>query len=325
MKERGMREHGGNLDQAQERFGGRAEDWIDLSTGINRLPYPVGEVSARAWSALPSRAEIEALHQAARHAYRTSAPIVALGGAQAAIQLLPQLAPPGRARILAPTYNEYAGVLSAAGWNVQEAGELDALAGADLAVVVNPNNPDGRTHAPKDLLALLPRVGRLVIDESFADAVPLSLAPEAGRPGLLVLRSFGKFYGLAGLRLGFALGDAADVAKLAAASGPWPVSGTAIAIGCRALHDDAWAEATSARLARDCVRLDEMARVQGWTLVGGTPLFRLYETPDARAAQENLAHGHIWSRVFAQKPTWLRLGLPGSEAEWTRLAEALAR
>jgi len=318
-----MREHGGNLDQAQERFGGRAEDWIDLSTGINRLPYPVGEVSARAWSALPSRAEIEALHQAARHAYRTSAPIVALGGAQAAIQLLPQLAPPGRARILAPTYNEYAGVLSAAEWDVQEAGELDALAGADLAIVVNPNNPDGRCHSPKDLLALLPRVGRLVIDESFADAVPLSLAPEAGRPGLLVLRSFGKFYGLAGLRLGFALGDAADVAKLAAASGPWPVSGAAIAIGCRALHDDAWAEATSARLARDCVRLDEMARAQGWTLVGGTPLFRLYETPDALAAQEKLAHGHIWSRVFAREPTWLRLGLPGSEAEWTRLAEAL--
>ncbi|WP_164718425.1 threonine-phosphate decarboxylase CobD [Bradyrhizobium sp. LVM 105] len=320
-----MREHGGNLDQAQERFGGRAEDWIDLSTGINRLPYPVGEVSARAWSALPSRAEIEALHQAAQHAYRTSAPIVALGGAQAAIQLLPQLAPPGRARILAPTYNEYVGVLSAAGWDVHEAGELDALAGADLAVVVNPNNPDGRTHAPKDLLALLPRVGRLVVDESFADAVPLSLAPEAGRPGLLVLRSFGKFYGLAGLRLGSALGDAADVAKLAAASGPWPVSGAAIAIGCRALHDDAWAEATSARLARDCVRLDGMARAQGWTLVGGTPLFRLYETPDARAAQENLAHGHVWSRVFAREPTWLRLGLPGSEAEWTRLAEALAR
>ncbi|MBW8856521.1 MAG: aminotransferase class I/II-fold pyridoxal phosphate-dependent enzyme, partial [Bradyrhizobium sp.] len=158
-----MREHGGNLDQAQQRFGGRAEDWIDLSTGINRLPYPVGEVSSRAWSALPSRGEIEALHQAARHAYRTSAAVVALGGAQAAIQLLPQLAPPGRARILAPTYNEYAGVLSAAGWEVQEVGELDALAGADLAIVVNPNNPDGRCHTPRDLLALLPRVGRLVV------------------------------------------------------------------------------------------------------------------------------------------------------------------
>lgn len=321
-----MREHGGNLDLAQQRFGGRAEDWIDLSTGINRLPYPVGEVSARAWSALPSRAEIESLHQAARHAYRTRAPIVAMGGAQAAIQLLPQLAPTGRAGILSPTYNEYAGVLAATGWDVQEVAELDALAGADLAIVVNPNNPDGRYFAPKDLLALLPRVGRLVVDESFADAVPqLSLAPEADHPGLLILRSFGKFYGLAGLRLGFAIGNPSDIAKLTTMSGPWPVSGAAIATGCHALRDDAWAEATSARLARDCVRLDGMVQSQGWRLVGGTPLFRLYDTPDARAAQEKLARGHIWSRVFAQQPAWLRLGLPGSESEWTRLAEVLAR
>ncbi|WP_407113120.1 threonine-phosphate decarboxylase CobD [Bradyrhizobium sp. LMG 9283] len=321
-----MREHGGNLDLAQQRFGGRADDWIDLSTGINRLPYPVGEVSSRAWSALPSRAEIDALHQAARQAYRTRAPVVAMGGAQAVIQLLPHLASPGRARILAPTYNEYAGVLSAVGWDVQEVAELDALAGADLAIVVNPNNPDGRCHAPKDLLALLPRVGRLVIDESFADGVPqLSLAPEADRLGLLILRSFGKFFGLAGLRLGFAIGNAADIDRLAAMSGPWPVSGAAIAIGCRALRDDTWAEVTSERLARDCVRLDEMAQAQGWRLVGGASLFRLYETPDAQAAQEKLAHGHIWSRVFAQEPTWLRLGLPGHESEWTRLGEALER
>ncbi|MBR0724261.1 threonine-phosphate decarboxylase CobD [Bradyrhizobium manausense] len=321
-----MREHGGNLDLAQQRFGGRAADWIDLSTGINRLPYPVGEIGAHHWQALPSRSEIEALRQAARHAYATSAPIVAMGGAQAAIQLLPQLAPCGRARILAPTYNEYAGVLSAAGWDAKEVRELDALAGADLAVIVNPNNPDGRSFPPKDLLALLPRVGRLVVDESFADAVPqLSLAPEADRPGLLILRSFGKFYGLAGLRLGFAIGNAADIAGLAAMSGPWPVSGAAIAIGCRALRDEAWSEATSARLARDGARLDEMARGQRWRLVGGASLFRLYETPHALAAQEKLARDHIWSRVFVQNPTWLRLGLPGSEAEWTRLAAVLAR
>ncbi|WFU22417.1 threonine-phosphate decarboxylase CobD [Bradyrhizobium sp. CB1717] len=321
-----MREHGGNLDLAQQRFGGRTEDWIDLSTGINRVPYPVGEVSARAWTALPSRAEIDALDQAARHAYRTSAALVAMGGAQAAIQLLPQLAPCGRARILAPTYNEYAGVLSATGWDVQEVRDLQALAGADLAIIVNPNNPDGRSHAPNDLLALLPRVGRLVVDESFADAVPhLSLAPDADQPGLLILRSFGKFYGLAGLRLGFAIGNGADVGKLAAASGPWPVSGAAIAIGCRALRDDAWTETTSARLVRDSIRLDAMMQSQNWTLIGGTPLFRLYETPDALAAQDKLARGQIWSRVFAKEPTWLRLGLPGSEAEWTRLGEVLAR
>lgn len=321
-----MREHGGNLDLARQRFGGRAEDWIDLSTGINRLPYPVGEIDAHHWRALPSRSEIEALHQAARHAYGTSAPIVATGGAQAAIQLLPQLAPRGRACILAPTYNEYAPVLAAAGWEVEEVMELNALVGANLAIVVNPNNPDGRRYAPSDLLALLPRVGYLIIDESFVDAIPeLSLASDAGRPGLTILRSFGKFYGLAGLRLGFAIGHAADIAKLAAASGPWPVSGAAIAIGCRALRDDAWAKATSARLARDCVRLDEMVQSHSWRLVGGAPLFRLYETPDALAAQATLARGQIWSRVFAQNPTWLRLGLPGAEAEWSRLAEVLTR
>lgn len=321
-----MREHGGNLDVAQQRFGGAADDWIDLSTGINRAPYPLVDVEPRHWSALPSRSDLESLHDAARQAYATDAPMVAMGGAQAAIQLLPHLALKGRARILAPTYNEYAAVLSAAGWDVAEVSDLTALAGADIAIVVNPNNPDGRRHDRQELLALLPRVGRLVIDESFADAVPdLSLAPEAGRAGLLILRSFGKFYGLAGLRLGFAVGSEADIAALAAMAGPWPVSGAAIAIGRRALLDRDWAEATAARLADDCVRLDAAARSRGWTLLGGTPLFRLYEVGDALAAQEKLARGQIWSRVFRQKPGWLRLGLPGGETEWSRLSAVLSR
>ncbi len=320
-----MRDHGGNLDQACARFGGRIEDWIDLSTGINRQPYPVGDLPQRAWSALPSRAEIETLHEAARKAYATSAPLLALAGAQAAIQMLPHLAPPGRARVLAPTYNEYAPLLAAAGWQVEDVSNLDALAGADLAVVVNPNNPDGRQYEPRELLALTPRVKRLVVDESFADAVPrVSLVAEAGRPGLLLLRSFGKFYGLAGLRLGFVLGSEADIAPLAAMAGPWPVSGAAIEIGRRALLDRAWAEATKARLARDAARLDALAKGVGWRLVGGTPLFRLHETGDAVAAQERLARGKIWSRVFGGKPGWLRLGLPGDEGEWTRLAAALS-
>lgn len=321
-----MPEHGGNLDSALQRFGGRTQDWIDLSTGINRQPYPVGEVPAACWSALPSQSQIESLHQAARQAYGTRAPILATAGAQAAIGLLPHLSSRGRARILVPTYNEYAAVLSAAGWEVAESSDLEALAGADLAVVGNPNNPDGTRHDPNRLLALLPRVGRLVIDESFADAVPdLSLASEAGRPGLLILRSFGKFYGLAGLRLGFVIGGGAEIAALAAMTGPWPISGAAIAIGTRALLDREWAEATVARLARDCLQLDAKVESLGWALVGGTPLFRLYETGDARLAQEQVARAHIWSRVFAEKPGWLRLGLPGNGAEWVRLALALGR
>lgn len=320
-----MLDHGGNLDLACKLFGGQPEDWIDLSTGINRKPYPVGELQPRSWTALPSRAEIETLDEAARSAYDTTAPVLALAGAQAAIQSLPWLAGRGRVRILAPTYNEYAPTLKAGGWQVEEAGDLDALAGADLAVVVNPNNPDGRQHDRAALLALASRVGRLVVDESFADAVPdMSLASDAGRTGLLVLRSFGKFYGLAGLRLGFVLGNEADVAALAAMAGPWPISGPAIEIGRRALLDRAWTKATRARLTGEAERLDDLARGAGWNLVGGMPLFRLYETANAVVAQERLARAKIWSRIFGNRPGWLRLGLPGDESEWTRLAVALS-
>ena len=320
-----MLDHGGNLDLACKLFGGRPEDWIDLSTGINRQPYPIGQLQPRSWTALPSRADIETLHEAARSAYGTGASVLAVAGAQAAIQSLPRLAPAGRARILAPTYNEYAPILKAAGWQVEEVDELDALAGSDLAVVVNPNNPDGRQHDPVSLLALSSRVGRLVIDESFADPMPaLSLANDAGRPGLLVLRSFGKFHGLAGLRLGFVLGGEADVAALSAMAGPWPISGAAIEIGRCALLDRGWAEATRNRLERDARRLDGLAREASWRLVGGTPLFRLYETGDAVAVQDRLAREKIWSRIFGSKPGWLRLGLPGDETEWARLAAALS-
>jgi cobalamin biosynthetic protein CobC len=320
-----MLEHGGNLDVAMRRFGGRTDDWIDLSTGINRAPYPVPELRPRHWTALPSRADLDSLHDAARQAYAATGAVLAVAGAQAAIQLIPSLAPRGEARILAPTYEEYRGVLRAAHRDVAEVAEIEALAGADLAIVVNPNNPDGRCHDPARLLALLPRVGRLVVDESFADAVPgLSLAPEAGRAGLLILRSFGKFYGLAGLRLGFVLGCEADIAALAAMAGPWPVSGAAIEIGRRALLDREWAARTTARLARESPRLDALAQAIGWRLVGGTALFRLYETGDAKSVQDTLGRAQIWSRIFPHAPGWLRLGIPGDETEWARLAAVLS-
>src|SRR6516225_2271595 len=191
-----MAEHGGNLDTAMQRFGGRAQDWIDLSTGINRQPYPVGEVPAECWNALPPRSEIESLHRAAGRTYGTQASILATNGAQAAIGLLPHLSSRGHARILAPTYSEYAAVLSAAGWDIAETSGLDGLEGADLAVVGNPNNPDGQRHDTEQLLALLPRVGRLVVDESFADAVPhLSLA-SLKLPSLLQWLARGRFRAL---------------------------------------------------------------------------------------------------------------------------------
>ena len=319
-----MRDHGGNIDGAMARYGGRAEDWIDLSTGINRVPYPLTPLPPEVWTALPTRAATAALVTAARGAYATPAAILPVAGAQAAIQMIPRLGPSGRARVLGPTYNEHAGALVAAGWQVTEVTDPAALEGADLAVVVNPNNPDGRRHRPEALLDLAGRVGRLVVDESFADPVPhLSLAGSAGRPGLFVLRSFGKFYGLAGLRLGFILGAEAEIGALSEMAGPWPVAGAAIEIGRVALADRGWAATTIARLEAEADRIDDLARRAGWTLVGGCALFRLYDTGDAVAAQDRLARDRIWSRIFPYSDRWLRLGLPGSEAEWARLEQGL--
>lgn len=321
-----MRDHGGNIDWAIQRFGGNAGAWIDLSTGINRVPYPVGSLPEVCWRSLPTASAIAGLHKAARYRYRSEAPLLALAGAQAAIQLIPRLAPPGDARVLGPTYNEHAAALRDCGWRVTEVQTLGELVGADLAIVVNPNNPDGRRCSAAELLALRDQVGRLVVDESFADAdSEVSVAPSAGEAGLLVLRSFGKFYGLGGLRLGFALGCKADIDKLASLAGPWPVSGPAIEIGRAALSDDAWTLSTMARLQGDTKRLDDLAAQAGWGLVGGTALFRLYETADAHSVQHRLGAAQIWSRTFPWSKTWVRLGLPGNEDEWARLAAAIGR
>lgn len=316
------RDHGGDLDRARKARGG--DDWIDLSTGINRVPYPVPPLSPEAWTALPTASARDALLTAAAQAYRTQAPMVALAGAQAAIQMLPLVLAGRKVRVLSPTYNEHAACFTAAGCNVEEVTTPEALAGAEIAVVVNPNNPDGRIIPPADLIALKGRVGTLVVDESFADPLPeMSVAPLAGDPGLVVLRSFGKFYGLAGVRLGFAIGDTSTIERLTAMAGPWPVAGPALEIGTSALRDTAWAQATTRRLAREVERIDALALAHGWALAGGTHLFRLYDTPDAQAAQNHLADHRIWSRIFPWSPRLIRLGLPGMEAEWLRLAAAL--
>ncbi|SFR18106.1 L-threonine O-3-phosphate decarboxylase [Poseidonocella sedimentorum] len=309
------------------RFGGAPGDWLDLSTGINPRPYPLPAFQGSDWAALPSAAALDALEETARAAYGCPGAAVALAGAQAAIQLVPWLRPPGRARVLAPTYNEHAAALRAAGWEVSEVSSLSDLAGADLAVVVNPNNPDGRAFAPDDLLALRRAVGLLVVDESFADPTPeISLGRwvDGGTEDLLLLRSFGKFYGLAGLRLGFALCGADMANRLRERAGPWSVNGPALRAGQAALADRAWEAETTARLLRDAGRLDRLAEAAGWRGVGGTALFRTYETGGAQAAQDRLAAAHIWSRIFPYSPSWIRLGLPGDAAGWARLEAALA-
>lgn len=316
------RDHGGDIDRAAARFG--AGDWIDLSTGINRRPWPVDGLPPDAWRALPTTAAVDRLAQVAAARFGcAAAQVLPVAGASAAIQMIPRLWPAGRAAVMAPSYNEHGASLRAAGWQVAEVSGIESMAGADLAVVVNPNNPDGREWTPDDLVRLARSVGRLVVDESFADARPdLSLAPV--RPAnTLILRSFGKFWGLAGLRLGFVLADAALLDRLAQAAGPWAVSGPALHLGAQAMADRRWADDTVVYHAEAALRLDRLALAAGWRPAGGTHLFRLYDTGNAAAAQNRLARAHLWTRRFPYSAAWLRLGIPGNHAEWDRLAAAL--
>ena len=323
--------HGGDLGAARRRFPGAPEPFIDLSTGINPYPYPVPRLAADVFARLPEPADVQRLARAAAHAYGapSEAHVVPVPGTQIALPVVARLVPPGRALVLSPGYAEHARAATLAGHQVEAASRLDECRAATLVIIANPNNPDGRLLARSDLLALAAelrrRRGLLVIDEAFMDVGPpgSSLAPDVGGANIIVLRSFGKFFGLAGVRLGFALAAPPLARKIAAALGPWAVSGPALAVGTTALADTAWIERARARLDTSARRLDAILADLALPLVGGTSLFRLVQTPAANALFQHLGEAGIWVRAFAENPKWLRFGLPGNEAAWKRLKAAL--
>jgi cobalamin biosynthesis protein CobC len=321
--------HGGDLGGLRKAFPDAPEPWLDLSTGINPVPYPVPPVEASAWTRLPEAAEVLALRAAAAAAYGApdAAHIVPAPGTQILIETLPRLVAPTRVAVLGPTYAEHAAAWARAGHAVAEIASLDALGDARVAVIVDPNNPDGRTFplAERHALAgaLEARGGLLVADEAFADLEPVeSLCPQV-RPGLVVLRSFGKTYGLAGLRLGFAVADPGTAARIGAALGPWAVSGPALAVGQAALSDAGWREEAAGARAADAARLDRMIARAGGRIVGGTCLFRTADFPDGPGLYRRLAAAGIAVRRFAERPERLRFGLPAGKAAWCRLSRVL--
>jgi cobalamin biosynthetic protein CobC len=324
--------HGGDLDAARRQFPGATEPFIDLSTGINPNPYPLPRFPAGLFARLPSPAAAATLAETAAKAYGASsaAHVVLAPGTQLLLPLVAALVRPGRATVLMPSYGEFTRVAALAGHRVKTVRDLAACAGADVVMVANPNNPDGRLLDKKALLDLVeknlrPRGGMLMVDEAFMDVGPAnaSLAAELSHGNVVVLRSFGKFFGLAGLRLGFALASPAVTEQLRAALGPWAVSGPALAVGTKALADTAWIERTRRRLARAARRLDATLDGAGLEILGGTSLFRLAQTPQAGALFHHLGRAGIFVRAFPDNPHWLRFGLPANEAAWRRLEAAV--
>lgn len=326
-------EHGGDLSVAMERFGGEPGDWLDLSTGINPQSYPLpADLSRTAWTSLPAKAAQERLTAAARQAYKVpdQLGLVAAPGTQILLSLLPQLLPDGPVAIAAPTYSSHKKVWAREGREPVELSSIYALpADARIVLLVNPNNPDGRLVDVKSLLeiarTLTDRGGYLVLDEAFADVVPgASLLPHLGAENVLVLRSFGKFFGLAGLRLGFLAGPKQMTARLSGVLESWCLSGPALEIGTTALRDEAWQTAMSRQLADEMADLTLTLSQHGLSVFGGTPLYALAGLRNAKGLHEALARRRIWTRVFDYAPTWVRFGLPGGADKLERLSEALA-
>lgn len=323
-----MLEHGGRLRLAAQANGIAPERWLDLSTGINPHGWPVPMPPEDVWRRLPECDD--GLLEAAT-AYYGTPHLLAVSGSQAAIQLLPALRRTGRVGLVTPTYAEHGAAWRAAGHQILPLHPPDiddALAGLDVLLLVHPNNPTGQCYAPERLRAwrqnLARRGGWLVLDEAFMDAAPeRSLIAECGDTGLIVLRSIGKFFGLAGIRLGFVAAWPQLLAALEQRLGPWAVGHPARWAGTLALADRDWQAATRQALPLAGARLAALLMAAGLPPTGGTALFQYVATADAARRQRALQQHAILVRLF-HEPAALRFGLPGKESDWQRLAAALA-
>ncbi|WNV03356.1 threonine-phosphate decarboxylase CobD [Candidatus Methylospira mobilis] len=322
-----MLEHGGRLARAAAASGTPIEDWLDLSTGVSPYAWPIPEIPARCWTRLPE--EDDGLIEAAS-VYYGAHDLLAVDGSQCVIQLLPKLREPGRVGVLSPTYAEHAHAWRQWGHEVAELdadGAEEQLDSLNVLVAVNPNNPTGDCRTRDDLLrwheALWARGGWLVVDEAFMDATPqLSVIAETHRSGLIVLRSFGKFFGCPGARLGFVAAERDVLQRLRELAGPWPVSGAARWIGRLALADFAWHETACALLASKSQALSALLQNHGLPPLHGTALFQWTKTEQAERLYTHFAEQRILLRLYTQ-PRSLRFGLPGTPDEWRRLEEAL--
>jgi cobalamin biosynthesis protein CobC len=323
--------HGGDLTGAMAHHGGGFADWLDLSTGINPHAYPLPDMAEEAWTSLPTQAAHQALLDAARSAYAVpaGAGIAAAPGTQSLIQWLPFLLGQGPVAIVSPTYSEHALAWKRYGAEVIESSLRDPYSeAARHLVIVNPNNPDGHIFSLEALETLARqaqrRGGMVILDESFIDVMPgASAAVLCGEMPVVVMRSFGKFYGLAGVRLGFLIAAPAITGRVSAALGPWAVAGPALSLGRAALADRDWARRMRLQLTDEAAVLDGVLEGQGFALAGGTALYRLVSHPQACAIHNGLAARRIWTRRFDWDETLLRFGLPRDADARLRLEAAL--
>ncbi len=323
--------HGGDLDAAILTYGGTADIWLDLSTGINPIPYPVPPIPPSLWNRLPESGSETTLLEAARRYYEIpeTMGVTACPGTQSAIQILPSLFKPCNVAILSPTYAEHRHCWQAHGHDILEVTRPDDIPpDCSVIILVSPNNPTGWFPTERLVSDLhqqaRERNGLLVVDEAFMDCTPdRSCLPLLSPDCLIVLKSFGKFFGLAGLRLGFAIGDPKITGEINKRLGPWAVSGPASHIGAKALSDSSWISGTRQRLQEDKVACHRLLTENGLVLLGGTDLFTLIQHDRAAPLFQHLCENQILSRPFPEHPSLIRFGHPASDENRQRLSSLL--
>ncbi len=316
-------QHGGDIDLAMKKYGGQRADWIDLSTGINRTSYPWQESVKVELRDLPSSKLLIGLEKAASRAYKVAegADTAAVQGAQQIISLLPIcLKKYNSVAILGPTYNEYEKAFKGSRIKAETVSEVSKLSSSDIAIIVNPNNPTGKVIAEEILGDLSKKVKILIIDESFK---MFSSRRIQKFDNVIQINSLGKFFGLAGVRLGFVSGPSDFIKSVRGMLGPWPVSSIAAEIGKIALNDKTWISQMEKILLEGSNLLHRACNTKNWTLIGKTNLFHTYATSSCLEVEKKFAAHYIWIRTFDYSETWVRLGIPTSKYEWTRVRQAL--
>lgn len=311
--------HGGALDKAIAQYGGEVQNWLDLSTGINPYHYPIKGISLKSYTQLPQQADLAKLIDVARHAYNCEKGEVLVGnGTQILIENLPKIFAKSTIAILAPTYEEHAKNWQKNGHKVVLTDDIETAKTADHLLIVNPNNPTGKLFTRAELMALhayfAKKNGYLIVDEAFIDCQPeFSLAGKAGIENLIILRSFGKFYGLAGVRIGFLLSSKNIVARMQAGFGLWGIAGCSMQLATKALLDDVWQQKMCLTLQVEMQEMQEILLQNGFKTIGSTALFCLVKMPNTAISAykyyEKLCESHILSRKFEADDTILRFGL----------------
>jgi cobalamin biosynthetic protein CobC len=327
-----MLEHGGNLAAAAKQYDIPLEDWLDLSTGINPDGYPIAGIPAAAWQKLPL--EDDGLIEAACAYYGCQFALPS-AGSQAALQILPQLRAASKVAMPKLMYQEHANAWQANGHEVIKFDffpDEKIVEQVDVLLLCNPNNPTATKFSVAELLswhvALAARGGWLVVDEAFMDATPeRSIAKYTHLEGLFALRSLGKFFGLAGARVGFLLAEERMLKQMQEAIGPWSITGPSRLIAKQALLDKGWQEKARIQLAENSQKLAKLLTQYHLTPMSGTALFQFVPTRNAQALQQHLAQQGIWIRLFSDAPglsagAAVRFGLPPEDG-WERLESAL--